>query len=371
MQFGKKLLRIAIPTYGRTSTVIEQIDGLLQSRDLRFYIHCNSNGYDHILSERYRASKRVLVTHFPENLGLKKNLKYLFESGKDNQFTLLMSDEDFLDLERLPEFLDRISRLDKAVSFMICSVNGPSGGIRYECPKWLGGDLFGLQELVTVCPATAYISGLCISNNHLSLIDLSTVFDGGVENAYPHILLLRRLALVGAGCFYHDPLVRKGKDVMYGGEGYSHRKSKRGEAKVQSNLDLNPEIYSAGARVSQYVFDVGDYLNLRSSIPQVFFLFGLLRIVFDAVMGVELSSDRVLCREGAKFKVAVAVLRCERDKLSRGSYYLCLGAMKLADVSPVTLRFLVRLYKYGIKMLKLFVISRLYGRKTFIGRVER
>jgi hypothetical protein len=178
---------------------------------------------------------------------------------------MLLSDEDRIEANNLPDFLNFLDRLDAKTKVISCSIFDEERGNYYHMPPpesegvEFDGDLFAALDLVP-----SYISGLVFSVAALQKLNLDELYFPSPGNAYPHLDLSQLLLISGVLRYYLPRLVIKGKEVRHGGDGFSHIIKNVQEA--GSNRGLNPKVYGPYARARQFYYRNRMYRELRSKL---------------------------------------------------------------------------------------------------------
>lgn len=127
------LLSICIPSYGRGSTLLENVEHLLQvSYDTEIEIVVSNNGstedaggYEKV---KHLKDSRITYYEFKENQGYMGNICKTLELAK-GQFVVFCSDEDFMKVENLHDYLNYLlNHMDMGV----CYVSGIGPNFRPE-----------------------------------------------------------------------------------------------------------------------------------------------------------------------------------------------------------------------------------------------
>ncbi len=202
---------------------------------------------------------RVAYNSFPSNRGPHQNThKVLSEAS--STFCMLLSDEDYLEPEQLPKFLDFLESLRSSCSLVSCAVfDEAESRYYYHLGDPLHKQYVGAAGF-TILSSTTYMSGYAFKVEALQQVDLSfflsknfTDSDGPPYNAYGHIDIAQRLLTDGIGAFYMDKLVVKGRPLKHGGHAFSHRDHSVEDVE-EDNLDLNIKVYGPYSRVRQYFY---------------------------------------------------------------------------------------------------------------------
>jgi|SaaInlStandDraft_1057018.scaffolds.fasta_scaffold01872_9 hypothetical protein len=252
------LLEVLIPTYGRPESAVSAIRSVLEGSDEKVSVFCHSNGHEPELEEYCLSQSRVRYGSFVENRGPHHN-GYTILSGTVGKFCMILSDEDRLDASQLSGLLELLETLRSDCNLVSCAVYSDEES-RYS---------YGVESIhkryvslagFTIISASPYMSGFVYRSQPLSQLDLRDLLgltarypDGAPYNQYSHLDISQRLLINGSCCFYHSPLVRMGRTIRTGGNAYSH-KSHELEVEGDGNLDLNPDVYGAYARVRQYLY---------------------------------------------------------------------------------------------------------------------
>ena len=269
-----KLLEILIPTFQRPESAAQAIESVLACNDDRISARCNSNGYEPKL-EKYRyVDERVVYDCFHHNKGAPANAHRLLTST-EAKFCMLLSDEDRLNALGANGFLDYLQGLDDGVVVVSSSIYDvekknylPARNKRFV------GRRVGINEYLMFSPIPTYMSGLVFRVSELRAIDLDVLLRPSLGNAYAHLDISLTLLKSGLLDFYHPQFVEKGKELKFGGDGYSHIKAKEKSSTNffddhEGNLNLNPEVYGPKARARQFYYQE-KLLNFNSTYANKF-----------------------------------------------------------------------------------------------------
>lgn len=247
-----KTLEILIPTYRRPISASAAIDSILQCADQRFRVRCNSNGSEPLLEKYRELIPQVVFDSFELNLGPHRNFLHLLKSA-DAKFCMLLSDEDRLDPEYLPAFLDYLDEQSVDTHVISCSIFDEKHGNYYHKPnKKLAKYVFDKNAFASLDLLPSYVSGVVYSVSGFKSVRLDDIYVATLGNAYPHLDLAQTLLKSGAFRFYCPRLVIKGKEVRQGGDAFAHQSED--VKKTCGNLDLNPAVYGPYARARQFYY---------------------------------------------------------------------------------------------------------------------
>lgn len=297
-----RTLEILIPTYGRPQSAAGAIQSVLESPDQRIGIRCNSNGFEPTL-ERYRQfDPRLVYESFDKNKGVHANFLHLL-SVSNAEFCMLLSDEDRLDPEGIPAFLDFLENINSCVSVVSCSVFDLSQNRFYFLPhERYKNTICDINLYAAFGLVPGYMSGLVFRTENLRCLNLGQLMRPVPANAYCHLDITLKLLINSKLRFYIPKLVLKGKEIEFGGDGYSHRF--KGRTAGRNNHDLNPEIYGPYARIRQFYYQWAQILSVQSSLRRISYFLAVTRNTLDFTKAVRdsknvvfLSSDTTLRRE--------------------------------------------------------------------------
>lgn len=240
-----KLLTIAIPTYNRESVLrghFQQDKYVTSTYD--FFI--SSNGK--LKEPSYFTSKGIRVNEFSNNMGAAKNFEFLL-SNSNSKYVMLLSDEDFINFNELPMFLETLKSADENLGFIKAGLRWqhemgnakPELRGRYDLNRFLRKGL----------PLRTYMSGFVFNQAILNDMNLPQIMEQRYDNefhtnVYPQNNLVLKILEKGYQiCGYERPLVTKGKEAGSGGDSHSH-----------GATGLNPLIYSQAARERQLAYQL-------------------------------------------------------------------------------------------------------------------
>jgi glycosyltransferase involved in cell wall biosynthesis len=254
-----RLLEVLIPTYGRPESAALAIESVLACDDDRISVRCNSNGYEPLL-EKYRDyDKRVIYDCFLENRGVDANLLHLYKTT-GAKFCMLLSDEDRLNSAGAKSFLDYLQELGEEIVVAASSIYDLTENKYYFMPNnRLVSRSIGINEFFIFDPISSYMSGLVFRASELKKLDLDSLLRPSLGNVYTHLDISLTLLKKGFLSFYQSHFVEKGEAIKFGGDGYSHIKSKENPKEYtlddhEVNLNLNPEVYGPKARARQFYY---------------------------------------------------------------------------------------------------------------------
>jgi glycosyltransferase involved in cell wall biosynthesis len=340
-----KLLEILVPTYRRPESAAQAIESVLACNDDRICVRCNSNGYEPIL-EKYRdTDDRVVYDCFPENKGPQANGLFLFRNTKA-KFCMLLSDEDRLSSAGAKSFLDYLQELGEEVVVVASSIYDLTENKYYFMPNSrLVGRSIGMNEFFIFNPIPSYMSGLVFRASELKQLNLDSLWRPSLGNAYAHLDISLTLLKKGFLSFYQSHLVEKGEAIKFGGDGYSHIKSKENPKEYilkdhEVNLNLNPEVYGSKARARQFYYrenlfdsNSGDVRLISFFIAKLGLIHSFGRAIASSPRVVRLSENinvlgqaQMAYREALELKEISNSLAC---KYFRATSYLPLGLFKL------------------------------------------
>lgn len=245
-------LEILIPTFGRPESAAEAIESCLRNPDKRISVRCNSNGFEPSLERFCNYDARLIYTCFDSNRGPHANVLYLLQNTQA-RFSMLLSDEDRVDPGKIGEILDYLDNCPDVVGVVSCSVYDiQQNRYSFNHDRRLTQVDHNLNSFLTLRLVHTYMSGLIYSVNSLSAVDLGSLANPSMGNAYGHLDIIMHLLVHGRLRLYSPKFVLKGVDVCSGGDGYSHRKSALSNR--DRNLDLNPLVYGPKARARQFYY---------------------------------------------------------------------------------------------------------------------
>lgn len=301
-----RTLEILIPTYSRPKAAANAIEACLKINDDRLSVLCHSNGYEQSL-EKYRAmDPRIRYDNFIKNEGVHRNIEWLLGNAKA-KFCMLLSDEDELDPVGILDFLNFIES-DNDMDVVIHSTwDLASDNWFYDFSK------LHLQRV----KLNNYLSKGMISPWYMSGITCRTsilqdgegvkkILNPVIGNAYPHLdLILNILNEGGSLIYYAKKCILKGKDVTFGGDGYSHRADDN--SRNGGNLDLNPKVYGPLARVEQFFYRERIISQLNA--PYLFLLQARVSNFYAFIADIDRCGDHVVISEQEKMSEIRSGLR--------------------------------------------------------------
>ncbi len=263
----EKTLEILIPTYRRPAGAAQAIESCLANPTERLSVRCNSNGYQPELEKYRNHDVRLTYECFATNRGVHANFLHLLQSTTA-RFCMLLSDEDSIDPDGVPRFLDFLDQCPESTRVVTSSIfDLEANRFYFRADDRFAGLELDLAVVMALSLVPSYMSGCVFSVRRLAEVDLAALFTASPGNAYPHIDVAWHLLRGGYLRTYQPQFVLKGKDIQEGGDGYSHRTSC--ESRAAENLDLNPNIYGAHARARQFYYSECLRSGLRSSIGLV------------------------------------------------------------------------------------------------------
>jgi hypothetical protein len=264
------ILQLVVPTYNRPKIALESLKKLIRIRDIfpnDISIACSSNKIENSL-KTFCSSNNINYNEFEENLGGRRNLKYLL-SNSFAEYCMILSDEDSISLstELVGDFLSFLKSLPEEVGAISCSI-----GLEFNKKSYFNyipayqeftynlKDYFLLNMFLPT-----YMSGLTIktssikNNNNLDL-----AYEEKMSNAYAHQSLILRLLQTQKLAVYSKQIILKGDEVFFGGDGFSHVSEHSQKIKSKKN-NLNPEVYGPEARFNQFTYIDDVIASLKSN----------------------------------------------------------------------------------------------------------
>lgn len=248
-------LEVLIPTFGRTSSAIRAIRSVVSCDDNRIRVRCNSNGRDEKLEAFCHTDSRISFDFFEENQGPSENFYKLYRESK-SLFCMLLSDEDTLLPNEVPQFLDFLEAVEQNCNLISSSVWIEEQNDFYIELSPAFDDISLNIAAFTIATTNNYISGYVFRTEALQRLDLLNLC--GLPNpvhsrhAYGHIDIAQALLTSGSHFTYRPKMVIRGSAVEQGGDAFAHRTAS--ESTMPDNLNLNPETYGPYARASQYFY---------------------------------------------------------------------------------------------------------------------
>lgn len=181
------LLAICIPTYRRTNEIIGNLKKM-DFRDPRVVFVVSSNCDDSELSAYCDSRPDIHFFQSEVNRGFSANL---FETLKDvkSLFSLIMSDEDFLDSDNLDTLLTRLEETKKEELQYLITTNDQFS--LSSMRKMIGKKLTYLNVLLTNPHIPTYMSGFIYPADRVAA--MVTKIPPNKLNAYPFLILRNQL----------------------------------------------------------------------------------------------------------------------------------------------------------------------------------
>ncbi len=287
----KPILEILIPTYKRPSSASVAIDSILNCNDSRLTIRCNSNGYENDLEKYRNINKIVHYDFFKSNKGPHANiLKLLSETEAD--FCMLLSDEDRINNNNYANLLNYLENIDNSVNVIACSIFDLNKDKFHWRPSSKLSEC-DINDYVALNPLSTYMSGTIYRVKSLRSIDISNLMSPSIGNSYAHLDINIHMLLNGKLDFYDNRFVEKGRDVKFGGDGYSHKSNRSSDTLDSKNKDLNPGVYGPQVRARQFYYRENLLNKLKSKIGFLSLCIGkfnYLEFYYECVM----NADRVV-----------------------------------------------------------------------------
>jgi len=273
----KPILEILIPTYNRSESAQTAIESVLKCNDKRISVRCNSNGYDHGLQKFCNLKDRVHFNYFESNKGVHENILKLLSDTNAN-FCMLLSDEDRINPNNYENILEYLENLDSNISVVSCSIYNINKTTHFWKPIE-SFSKFNLNDFIAISPIPTYMSGLIFKVDYLRSVQIESFYryKDNIANPYPHIDITLQMLIEGMLGFYHGRFVEKGEDLLFGGDGHSHKtKESNLKKSYPDNKDLNPTVYGPKARARQFFYRESHLANLKSKINFIPLLIGKL-----------------------------------------------------------------------------------------------
>ena len=265
------LLEVLIPTFNRPQSAQAAIQTILDAHDPRIAVRCHSNQPEPDLEDFCLQYDCVAYGNFPKNRGPGANSIGLYMGAKA-KFCMLLSDEDRLHSQGIPQFLDYLEALPENCNVITCSVTDSNTGKAYYSIPALNRRLTTLAGYTNLSSST-YMSGYTFRTKLVQKQDLPLLLgteadspDGKAENVYSFIDISQRLLVDGVCGNYMDQLVLQGPAIKEGGHAFQHRDIDERNSS-SDNLDLNPAVYGPYARTCQFFYREWLLTQLRSSFP--------------------------------------------------------------------------------------------------------
>jgi hypothetical protein len=349
-----KTLEILIPTYGRPHSAAEAMESSLRSTDDRFSVRCNSNGFEPQL-EKYRAfDQRLVYDSFDQNEGIHANWAFLLKTT-NAKFCMLLSDEDRIMFEGIPDFLDFLEGLDPSVSVVSCSIYDLVERSFYFLPrKRFQNVCFDINMFAAHSLVPTYMSGIVYRTEALRELNLENFTKDIPGNAYDHINIAWYLLRDSKLKFYYPMLVLKGEEVKYGGDGHSHKAGSSRE--VKNNLDLNPNVYGPYARIQQFFYQTEQLSGARNRLKTLPYYIAVVHNILFFRYAV-LNSDKIaVLPQGTSLVSEIRRGLDDANRVVSGKFALIALIFKFSILSPV---FLSNPFASSLRIL-IGIINRVY-----------
>ncbi len=261
----KPILEILIPTYKRPSSASVALNSIINCKDGRLTVRCNSNGYEKDLEKYRNINKRVHYDFFKSNKGPNANiLKLLSETEAD--FCMLLSDEDRINNNNYANLLNYLENIDESVNVIACSIFDLNKDKFHWRPSSKLSEC-NINDYVALNPLSTYMTGTIYRVKSLRSIDISNLMSLSFGNSYGHLDINVHMLLNGKLDFYDNRFVEKGLDIKYGGDGYAHKSNEFALEDLDlKNKDLNPSVYGPQARARQFYYRENLLNKLKSRI---------------------------------------------------------------------------------------------------------
>ena len=165
------LLEVLIPTFNRPQSAQAAIQTILDAHDPRIAVRCHSNQPEHDLEAFCLQHDCVAYGSFPKNRGPGVNSIGLYMGAKA-KFCMLLSDEDRLHSQGIPQFLDYLEALPENCNVITCSVADSNTGKAYYNIPALNRRLTTLAGYTNLSSST-YMSGYTFRTELVQKQDLT------------------------------------------------------------------------------------------------------------------------------------------------------------------------------------------------------
>lgn len=203
----KKILSICLPTYNRAETVYANVLWLLKSTNQEFEIvvsdNCSEDDTKSMLSSILDSRFRYFRNN--TNYGASYNFHLLYNHA-EGDYMLLMSDEDFVELEAIDYLIDFFRKnMDVAVYV--------GSGYRGRDKKFFPDKEYinGFDALMDIGFTTRYMSGIVMKRKFYltEVADISYEDSAKIFDAYSFMYAMSRLFFCGrtvtdSRCIYHQ-----------------------------------------------------------------------------------------------------------------------------------------------------------------------
>lgn len=274
----KPLLEILIPTFNRSESAEAAIESVLDCNDQRLTVRCNSNGYEPNLEKFRNFDPRVKYDCFNYNKGPRANTTKLFNET-NAKFCMLLSDEDRVNNMNYENILNLLESTGKNTKVIACSIFDQSTNDYFWKPSLRIAE-FNIHNYVALNPLSTYMTGLIYRVESLKSLDKNILTNPSEANSYGHLDITLHMLRNGKLRFFHERFVEKGEDLIYGGDGHSHKLKNSTKNLIDNkNMDLNPLVYGPKARARQFYYRENILNKLKSEISSVSFLIGKLNYI--------------------------------------------------------------------------------------------
>jgi hypothetical protein len=342
---NKVLLNILIPTYNRPFSALRAVASCIEIVDKRVRVYINSNGYQGELEVLKNKSDQVIYTSFLENKGANENFKYLLKKA-DAHFSLILSDEDIIDIKLLPKLLNWLEdNIDISIGF--CNIINETDFTNYFKSKQ---ETVSINYIRFINPYIhTYLSGYIFNNKLLENINLDNIFESNISNVYPHVVLSYHLLKNTQGAFFRDNIIIKGKENNIGGDSHSHIKM------AQDLAFLNPKIYGSYGRGMQFYYLQNTFKKIDK--PRFINFYNVmydLNLLIDFVHAIDISNNITGLQDDYLVKLDEAYIDSSKSSLEmKSSIWPDLRNFYVKSIARTILKIMILIKKIYIKIYNL------------------
>lgn len=195
---SQPLLAICIPTYRRTKEILRNLE-LMDFQDSRVVFVVSSNCEDKLLSEYCNGRIDIRYSENKDNKGFIENFSKVLGT-EISLFSLVLSDEDFIDSENVAKLLGHLEVADPSrMQFFVPTDDYFSLS---SMKKLIGKKALSYLDVLLTNPfIPTYMSGFVFPSERKRF--LGVTFKANSFNYYPHLILRNRL--LGSGIDLHIP----------------------------------------------------------------------------------------------------------------------------------------------------------------------
>ena len=275
---------------------------------------------------------------------------------------MLLSDEDRVEPSAMTNLLDFLDNCPESISVISCSIFDAENG-RYFCRRsdrlcQVDLDLDAVASLQII---PTYLSGLTFAAAKLGRINLNSLCQNSLGNAYPHLNISNYLLVDGYLRIFQPYFVVMGKAIGNGGDGHSHRQTHC--SRNEGNLDLNPLDYGPKARTRQFFYMENVLSNFKKSMSWSAYALSKIYLFIFFSYGV-INSDKVTVIEHnvlIRTEVEVGLREAQMEDEFSGSWlaklYYLVARMPL-PFGKMVLKIIKITFSFLHRLMTIFVLFR-------------